>query len=536
MNDGPRGTPLRHWNWTRMLTILLVILASFAVLYIVGSIMVRFRQAILLLVLSGIAAYVLTPLVNRLEVALRFRWLAILVTYILLAAALVSLAVFLFTPFVEQSQSLVDNLRTPTAGSLQTTAQLEQDTKSLQRELRQQQAISATAGLSAEQVRRVTLRIARVQHEITDLQHGVVFGRLHATPGPTLLHGGRLPPNPQPQTSVPSSYVAYVLGPAQRLAIDYADATVDRAHVDKSLLAVAVGDAQTAYQAARRIHTIMASTPILLLRSQTWLDDHHIRIDVHDKFGQVGEQLTNQGTYLLDNAITILSETANVLLNTALILIISFYLLSDGGRLVRRGVDLTPTEYRTQAEFFVQSLDKVLGGYIRGQLFCSLLAGLLAGGGAAVLGVPYPLLIGITTFILQSIPVIGPMLSVVPAIAISLFFMPLITTLLLFAWFIIFQQVVANILGPRVMGAAVGIHPLEAMLAVLVGYPLGGLLGAFLAVPVAGIAHILIREAYLYFVLGQESTAPGDEAVEHPVSGPTPVPPATGTEGRRAAP
>jgi hypothetical protein len=59
------------------------------------------------------------------------------------------------------------------------------------------------------------------------------------------------------------------------------------------------------------------------------------------------------------------------------------------------------------------------------------------------------------------------------------------------------------------MGLAVGIHPLEALAAVLVGYPLGGLLGAFLAVPIAGAVHIFLREAYAYFALGKElPTAP----------------------------
>jgi len=91
------------------------------------------------------------------------------------------------------------------------------------------------------------------------------------------------------------------------------------------------------------------------------------------------------------------------------------------------------------------------------------------------------------------------------------------------------QQIVTNILGPRVMGMAVGIHPLEALLAVLIGYPLGGLLGAFLAVPLMGIVHILIREAYAYFVLGQEMpSAPVPEpqpeqpvvALTKPLAGP----------------
>jgi predicted PurR-regulated permease PerM len=109
------------------------------------------------------------------------------------------------------------------------------------------------------------------------------------------------------------------------------------------------------------------------------------------------------------------------------------------------------------------------------------------------------------------------MVALVPAVLISLFFMPFVTTVLLAAWFMVFQQLVTNVLGPRVNSMAVGIHPLEAILAVLVGYPLGGFLGAFLAVPVAGIIHIVVRELYAYFVLGR--------------SLPTAVAPATPVEG-----
>jgi predicted PurR-regulated permease PerM len=73
------------------------------------------------------------------------------------------------------------------------------------------------------------------------------------------------------------------------------------------------------------------------------------------------------------------------------------------------------------------------------------------------------------------------------------------------------------------MGIAVGIHPLEALLAVLVGFPLGGFLGAFLAVPIMGIVHILIREAYSYFVLGK--ALPGMPLVPEPQpTPPTPLP------------
>jgi predicted PurR-regulated permease PerM len=275
-------------------------------------------------------------------------------------------------------------------------------------------------------------------------------------------------------------------------------------------------------------HT-MSTTPILLLHAQVWADDHDLRIDLHNKFGEAASQLSDQGSLILGNAITILSETANILLNVILILIISVYLVGDGGRIVRGAAHVVPASYREQAWFFVTSLDSVLGGYIRGQLLLSAMAGILGGGGAAVLGVPYPLLIGLMTFILESIPVIGPMVAVIPAVIISLFFNSILTTLILVVWFVVFQQIVTNVVGPRVMGLAVGIHPLEALAAVLIGYPLGGLLGAFLAVPIAGVVHILVREAYAYFALGKElptASVPGVMAPpEHvPVGEPEPAP------------
>jgi predicted PurR-regulated permease PerM len=138
------------------------------------------------------------------------------------------------------------------------------------------------------------------------------------------------------------------------------------------------------------------------------------------------------------------------------------------------------------------------------------------------------------TFVLESIPVIGPMVAVVPAVIISLFFNSPVTTVLLVVWFVVYQQIVTNVLGPRVMGLAVGIHPLEALAAVLIGYPLGGLLGAFLAVPIAGAVHVFVREAYAYFALGKDlptapvpSIDPGttQEMDAVPAAEPEPMPP-----------
>lgn len=513
---------MKHLNWTRTLTILLVILASYALVYITVTFLSRFSHAILLFVLGAMVAYILTPLVNRLEEPLHVRWSGILLSYMILAALITGLGVMLFTPFVDQSKSLVDNLQNPTSSSLKTITLAQRDTSDLVSLLELQQSFMKGAQrLPLSQVSAANQQFLLVERDIANLKRGVISGRSHTPPATGRTGSDKLTSYPQPQTKVPPSYAASLSVPLTRTESNYAQATSSPNAIDVAALNRAVSNAKKSSTAAHRVYHTMATTPILVLRSQTWLDQHGLKVDVADLFGQAAQQISSQGTLVLDNAITLLSDAANALLNITLILIIAFYLLNDGPRLIRKAEDLIPHDYREQGQFFFASVDRVVGGYIRGQIFLSVLAGVLGGGGAAVLGVPYPLLIGIMTAVLEAVPVIGPLVAFIPAVLISLFFMPVLTTVILAVWYVIFQQVVTNILGPRVMGIAVGIHPLEALLAVLVGYPIGSFLGAFLAVPVAGIIHILVREAYLYFAPHGAKTA--EESGEAEASGAKPV-------------
>lgn len=511
---------LKQPNWTRILTILLVILASLALLYIGASILFRFTQALLLFVLGAILAYILSPLVGRLTVAFRVRWIAVAASYFLVAAALFGLAVSLFTPFVDQSKSLVDNLHNPSYSSTSGLRRVVNESQRLRDTIRAQRAeLAIGATLSRRQARDT---IASISGLIRDLQ-ALPRGTVHAVQTTPTGSKSSRSATPLPQTTVPASYVSTALADAQTLLQQYSAAALGSAALGPPRWARTESDASTVATDAAALYHTVSTTPILLLRAQTWLDGHGIHFDLHHAFGQAAGQISNQSTLILDNAITVLSETATVLLDITLILIISFYLVSDGPRLVRASIGMVPPAHRNQARFFVTKLDEVLGGYIRGQIFLALLAGVLGGGGAAVLGVPYPLLIGVATALLQLVPVIGPMVGAIPAVLISLFFQPILTTVILFAWFMLFQQVVTNVVGPKLMGIAVGIHPLEALLAVLIGYPLGGLLGAFLAVPIMGILHVLVREAYAYFVLGRALPS-RPESPEEPRT-PTPLPP-----------
>src|ERR1700730_1074108 len=134
---------MKQINWTRVLTILLVILASIALVYVVGTALLRFTHVLLIFVMGAIIAYVLTPVVNSLAVVLRVRILAIVFTYLLFAFVLFVIGVLLFTPFVQQSQSLVDNLHTPATGSLRSIRVVENISRNVQRDLAIQQGLVA---------------------------------------------------------------------------------------------------------------------------------------------------------------------------------------------------------------------------------------------------------------------------------------------------------------------------------------------------------------------------------------------------------
>jgi hypothetical protein len=137
----------------------------------------------------------------------------------------------------------------------------------------------------------------------------------------------------------------------------------------------------------------------------------------------------------------------------------------------------------------------VIGGYIRAQIIIASLYALLAGGGSWFLGVPNALFIGIAAFFLEFVPLVGPVISMAIAVIISLFQpFPLVVYVTIF--FIFIQQLESNVLEPRIGGRILGLHAVVVIVAVLVGAALGGIIGAFLALPV--VAAITTLGAALY--------------------------------------
>jgi len=134
----------------------------------------------------------------------------------------------------------------------------------------------------------------------------------------------------------------------------------------------------------------------------------------------------------------------------------------------------------------IRTSEQVIGGYVRGQIIMSTLVGTLVGIGMFTLQVPYALLLGVLAFILSFIPVLGTFVSGAICIALGLLH-GWITALLVLAYFTIVHIIEGDVVGPRIVGAAVGLHPIVSLLALIAGSEVYGIWGALFASPVAGI-------------------------------------------------
>ena len=213
-------------------------------------------------------------------------------------------------------------------------------------------------------------------------------------------------------------------------------------------------------------------------------------------------QLQNQVTVFLQNIVTnalnIVFFVTDILVNILLVVVLSFYLTLDGKRIRNAIVGIAPRRWMPHVLLFEDALNRVVGNYIRGQLTLALIIGIMAAIGCTLFHMgSYALIVGVLAFLFETIPMVGPALASIPALLISLLLPdPFPNTLYVLIYFIAVQMVESNILGPRIVGHAVGLHPVASILALIIGAQLFGAFGALLATPIVAAAWVVIASLY----------------------------------------
>ncbi len=230
-----------------------------------------------------------------------------------------------------------------------------------------------------------------------------------------------------------------------------------------------------------------------LVSLQEWLAARGVILDAATllDYKETARRIEAMGPGLVDNALALATGVASVLFSLVLVLMLSFYMMLDGSRLTTAFLKTVPADRRDDVNYLIYSVHRAFGGYIRGQLAQAAVYAVGTAAIMAVAGLSYTAVASIFAFGIMMVPFIGPMLAITPPVVIVLLTHPER------AWWVVllllsFQQLVLNVLAPKVMSMSVGMHPLLVLLALLVGGKLAGVWGAIFAVPVAGVVVAMV--------------------------------------------
>jgi predicted PurR-regulated permease PerM len=175
------------------------------------------------------------------------------------------------------------------------------------------------------------------------------------------------------------------------------------------------------------------------------------------------------------------------------ILILTFYILIDSDKLLRGFLQVFPPERRTRVASVCREITLKVSAWLMGQLVLASVIGSTAAIGLWLLGIPFFWVLALIAGVGEMIPMVGPLLAALPAIAVAFTVSP-ISALWVAIYYITQQQLENHILVPKIMERQVGVSAVGIITALLIGGSLLGIMGAILAVPTAAILQVVLQE------------------------------------------
>lgn len=231
-------------------------------------------------------------------------------------------------------------------------------------------------------------------------------------------------------------------------------------------------------------------------RLQLWLQGPPINMDpddLNEAVNTVAQWLQNQAGTIAGGVFAGIGTAAGLIITLTVVLVLTFFFLKDGPRFLpwlrataggRPG--LHATELLTRAW-------NTLSGFIRAQAIVSLVDAFFIGVGIWLVGVPMAFTLSVITFIAGFIPIVGAVVAGALAVLIALVSLGFTEAIIVLLIVLAVQQLEGNVLSPVLQSKAMDLHPVIVLVSVTIGGGLFGLVGAFLAVPVAAMIAVVFR-------------------------------------------
>jgi predicted PurR-regulated permease PerM len=235
------------------------------------------------------------------------------------------------------------------------------------------------------------------------------------------------------------------------------------------------------------------------LFSQTLVDDAREKLNAFFNLQEVVRALAQSfldgNSSLFTGIFNRVTGLLNAVVAVFAVLMLTFYMVVEEDAAKKFFKHLAPVEYQPYLSQLFNKMQVKIGAWLRGQIALGFIVGFASWIGLTIVGVPYALLLGVIAGLLEIVPYVGPIASAVPAVIIGFTVSPL-KGLLTLGLYILVQQLENNLLVPKVMQKFIGLNPVVSIVALLVGFKIGGVLGSILAIPVATMAAVVMEDLF----------------------------------------
>jgi predicted PurR-regulated permease PerM len=239
--------------------------------------------------------------------------------------------------------------------------------------------------------------------------------------------------------------------------------------------------------------SLWAKLPNEFNRFQSYLIQHKLMTHRVTLEEAVQNAPTGSGGNAVGTVLVAISSLIGGIFGLITILILTFYLLIEANTMFEYLVRFVPTGRRADLGIAAREVVRKVSAWLRAQFVLAGVMGVFAAIGLGLMGVPYFYVIALVAAIGETIPIVGPVIGGITAVAVAVTVSPKLA-LMVGAYFLVLHQLEANILVPKIMERSVGVSPVAVLVALLVGGALWGLVGAILAIPTAAILSVIIEE------------------------------------------
>ena len=248
-------------------------------------------------------------------------------------------------------------------------------------------------------------------------------------------------------------------------------------------------------------HSLIVSLPPMLDSFQKQLSDPNnpivakfppeLRTYLNALPSEINKLVAKYGLGVAQRTLSVLFSVASLFLSVIIVPILSAYLLFDTPEAKRGFLGFIPPKARPKTIAILHDLNHVIGAFVRGQVLDGIILAIMVTFMLWIMKVPYALLIGVAAGFLNLVPYLGAIIGFVPSILLALLANGWENALIVGVLFAVIQQVDGNFILPRIMRENVLLSPLVIIVAILVFSALFGVMGTFLAVPLAAMMRVM---------------------------------------------